>query len=247
MNKDTKTQSGYYPFQDGLQGDFYYLFISGEGKNVLKLPYTVRKGEAIRLKFAKPYATNNGTKNRSEVNNQLDLTVGSETYSLKNECDFDKWYTKDFIADSDMDSITITMGQWSAVAIESIEIIPEKSTEPTASPEATASPEPTASPESTVSPTPSGSDNVISDVSVSNNQVNIDFDCKDGILIIAGYDSDGVLTEMQILEKDKWQTDDEGYKATTKLTSSCENVKCFLWESIDRMMPLCSEKSCLVQ
>ena len=42
MNRDTKAQSGYYPFKEGLLGDFYYLFISGEGKNELKLPYTVR-------------------------------------------------------------------------------------------------------------------------------------------------------------------------------------------------------------
>lgn len=41
MNKDTKSQSGYYPFKNGLPGDFYYLFISGEGKNVLKPPFYI--------------------------------------------------------------------------------------------------------------------------------------------------------------------------------------------------------------
>lgn len=184
MNRDTKAQSGYYPFKDGLPGDFYYLFISGEGKNELKLPYTVRAGETIRIKFAKPYATNNGTKNRSEVNNKLDLTIGSETYSLKDNCDFDTWYTKDFVVDADTNMMTISMGTWSAITIESIEILVNGSDE---------------------EPIETG----FSSVEYHDGTAEVEFYAPGGVLLIAAYDTDGRLLKTALCQSSEWTKDGE--------------------------------------
>ncbi len=184
MNRDTKAQSGYYPFKDGLPGNFYYLFISGEGKNELKLPYTVRAGETIRIKFAKPYATNNGTKNRSEVNNKLDLTIGSETYSLKDNCDFDTWYTKDFVVDADTNMMTISMGTWSAITIESIEILVNGSDE---------------------EPIETG----FSSVEYHDGTAEIEFYAPGGVLLIAAYDTDGRLLKTALCQSSEWTKDGE--------------------------------------
>lgn len=215
MNKDTKTQSGYYPYSNGLPGDFYYLFISGEGKNELKLPYTVRAGETIRLSFAKPYATNNGTKNRSEVNNKLDLTIGDETYSLKNNCDFDKWYTKDFVVDSDTDTITITMGAWSAIAIENIEILIDQSGGETEEPET----------------------GFISS-EYNNGDIKAEFYAPDGILVLASYDENDNLAKIIVCEKSEWEKNGDTFTVSRNI-GECEKVRCFLWNNISDMKPLC--------
>lgn len=216
MNKDTKTQSGYYPFQNGLPGDFYYLFISGEGKNELKLPYTVRAGETIRLKFAKPYATNNGTKNRSEVNNKLDLTVGSETYSLKDNCDFDKWYTKDFVVDSDTDTITISMGTWSAITIESIEILLKDSEVNPPEPETG-----------------------FRSVECINGNVKTEFYAPDGVLVLAAYDENGNLIKTEICPSSEWEKNGDIY-TVNKNIGECAKARCFLWENLSEMIPVCN-------
>lgn len=133
MNVNTKTNSGYYPYQNGLPGTYYYLFISGRGTNVLKLPYTAKSGNIIRLNFAKPYSTNNGTKNRS-AGNQMDVTVGNETYNVEANCAFDKWYTKDFHITQDTNTIVLSMGEWSSIAIKDIEIILNEEANPTFKP-----------------------------------------------------------------------------------------------------------------
>lgn len=215
MNKDTKAQSGYYPYQSGLSGDFYYLFISGEGKNELKLPYTVRAGETIRIKFAKPYATNNGTTNRSSVNNKLDLTIGSETYSLKDNCNFDQWYTKDFVVDGDTNLLTISMGTWSAIAIESIEILVNAAEDEPAEP-----------------------DTGFAAVEYSEGTADIEFFAPGGVLVIAAYDADGKLLKTEICQSDEWAKNGDMYLVSKEI-GECADMRCFLWEDLSQMKPVC--------
>lgn len=91
-------KEGYYPYEDGLPERGYYMFL-GVGNNrgnmsaVLTLPETVEAGKYIKLTYAKPKATNDGKSERSSANNNNNISIGSETIDLKNNCEFDTWYT----------------------------------------------------------------------------------------------------------------------------------------------------------
>lgn len=115
--------SGYYPYGTGLPDNGYYLFIGSGGnsdvKATLTLPETIDQGSYVRIKYAKPYATNNGSINRS-AGNKNTVTLGSEALDIEGSSEFDRWYTATVKADSDISDINIELGKWSAIAIAEI-------------------------------------------------------------------------------------------------------------------------------
>lgn len=117
---------GYYPYGDGLPENGYYLFLgSGSNSSVnveLGLPQTVPAGKYIRITYAKPNATNNGSTNRS-AGNENTMTIGGEVIDVEGTCEFDKWYTTTVKVSEDVSSIPITLGKWSATAISKIEVL----------------------------------------------------------------------------------------------------------------------------
>lgn len=123
----SSTNSGYYPYKDGLAENGYYLFLgSGGNSNVsakLTLSETVKSGKYIKITYAKPKATNNGSSERSSVNNANTITVGDEVIDLQNNCEFDKWYTTVIKADGDVSQMTFDLGKWSAAAVSAIEVV----------------------------------------------------------------------------------------------------------------------------
>lgn len=118
--------TGYYPYKDGLPERGYYLFLGSGGNSdvnaTLTLPNTIEAGKYIKLTYAKPKATNNGSSFRNEVNNANDITVGGETIDLKNNCGFDTWYTTTVKLNDDVSSIGFKLGKWSAAAVSDIEM-----------------------------------------------------------------------------------------------------------------------------
>ncbi len=127
IRNQTAVNSGYYPYSAGLPDNGYYLFVgSGGNGNVtseLTLPSAVAAGKYMRITYAKPKATNNGSAFRNEVNNDLALTIGSETVDLKANCEFDTWYTTTVKVSEKVSELNLLLGRWSAIAISKIEII----------------------------------------------------------------------------------------------------------------------------
>lgn len=120
--------NGYYPYKSGLPDNGYYLFFGSGGNGnvsaVLTLPETVSAGKYIKITYAKPYATNNGSANRNQDNSADDkITVGNEVIDLKANCDFDKWYETTVKLNSDLSKLDINLGKWGAMAISDIEVL----------------------------------------------------------------------------------------------------------------------------
>lgn len=118
--------SGYFPYGDGLPERGYYMFLGSGGNGgvtaALTLPDTAQAGRYIKLTYAKPKATNNKDTDRSSVNNDNSVTVGTETINLKDNCEFDKWYTTTVRLNEDISSIGFSLGRWSAAAVSDIEV-----------------------------------------------------------------------------------------------------------------------------
>ena len=120
------TNLGYYPYKDGLPENGYYLFIGSGGNSsvsaVLTLPDSVGAGKYIKITYAKPKATNNGSTERSAANNDNTITVGDEVIDLKTVCEFDTWYTTTVKTSDEVSSFEIHLGKWSAAAISEISV-----------------------------------------------------------------------------------------------------------------------------
>ena len=120
------TNSGYYPLGSGLPENGYYLFLGAGGNSgvaaTLTLPNAVEAGKIIKITYAKPKATNNGSIERSAANSACTITVGTETIDLQNDCEFDQWYTTTVTAESEVSAITFNLGKWCAVAVASVEV-----------------------------------------------------------------------------------------------------------------------------
>ncbi len=121
----SSTNNGYYPYQDGLAENGYYLFIGSGGNSsvsaTITMPETISSGRYVKITYAKPYATNNGTVNRSAGNENI-MTLGNEVIDIEESCEYDAWYTTTVRTTTDISTIDIDLGKWSAVAISSIEI-----------------------------------------------------------------------------------------------------------------------------
>ena len=118
--------SGYFPYGSGLPDNGYYLFVgTGGNGNVtseLTLPAAIPAGKYIRITYAKPKATNNGSAFRNQVNNDNKLTIGGEVIDLKESCEFDTWYTTTVKTSEDVSKLYLDFGSWSAIAISKIEV-----------------------------------------------------------------------------------------------------------------------------
>ncbi len=128
----SSANSGYYPYGSGLADNGYYLFLgSGGNSNVsvnLTLPNAVEAGKYIKITHAKPKATNNGSMERSAANSENTITIGTEVIDLQNNCEFDAWYTTTVKVDSDVSSMAINLGKWSAVAVSKMEVTDSEDT-----------------------------------------------------------------------------------------------------------------------
>lgn len=119
--------SGLYPCTEGFNADNdkYYLFIGTGGNNdseviTLKLPQPIPAGTAISIKAAKPHAADDSGIRKTDANSIALMTVGSQTIDFQNNYAFDEWKTETIVSDLPVSDITIKLGKWSAVAVESI-------------------------------------------------------------------------------------------------------------------------------
>lgn len=123
----SSTNSGYYPYGTGLPENGYYLFLGSGGSGgvtaTLKFDNPIKAGKYIKVTYAKPKATNNGSSFRNEPNNNASISVGGEVIDLKTNCDWDKWYTTTMKVGSDISQFDISLGAWSAIAISKIEVM----------------------------------------------------------------------------------------------------------------------------
>ncbi len=149
------TNTGYYPYGSGLSENGYYLFIGAGGNSsmgaTLVLPNTVEAGKYIRITYAKPKATNNGTTERTSGNTANTIKVGTDTIDLQNDCKFDEWNTTTMQASADVSQIEFSLGKWSAVAVAKIEVLNDAVI---TTPEPTPTPTPEVTPDPNVTPTP---------------------------------------------------------------------------------------------
>lgn len=118
--------TGYYPYKSGLPERGYYLFLGSGGNGgvtaELTLPEAAEAGKYIRITYAKPKATNNGSAERSSVNNDNSIEIGTETIDLKDGCEFDQWYTTTVKLNENTSAISFNLGRWSAAAVAELEI-----------------------------------------------------------------------------------------------------------------------------
>lgn len=126
MDASTKSGAGYYPLGTTLPDNGYYLFFgSGGNGNVsatLKFDNPIKSGKYIKITYAKPSVTNNGSSNRT-ANNAHIMTVGTENIDVVGMgCENDKWYTTTVKATSEISKIDFTLGKWAAFAISKIEV-----------------------------------------------------------------------------------------------------------------------------
>ncbi len=125
MDASTKSGTGYYPLGTTLPDNGFYLFFGSGGNSdvsaTLKFDNPIAVGKYIKITYAKPTSTNNGSTNRS-AGNANTMTVGSEVIDVQASCEFDKWYTTTVKATSEISNIAFTLGKWAALAISKIEV-----------------------------------------------------------------------------------------------------------------------------
>ena len=123
-NKDC----GYYPIDEEFTSDSSYIFMGCGNTNehsqfILNLP-KISANSKVTLTFAKPVITNNGSTRRNEYDPYAYFTIGSAKLSINTDTEFNKWYTKSVITDTETDCITFDCSKWGAVAISKIEVEP---------------------------------------------------------------------------------------------------------------------------
>lgn len=125
MDSSTKSGAGYYPIGSTLPENGYYLFFGAGGNSdvsaTLKFDNPIASGKYIKITYAKPTSTNNGSANRS-AGNANKMTVGNEVIDVQSICEFDKWHTTTIKASEEISKIDIALGKWSSIAISKIEI-----------------------------------------------------------------------------------------------------------------------------
>lgn len=126
MDAKTKTGTGYYPLGNTLPENGYYLFLGSGGNGNVSAALTfdnhIAAGKYIKITYAKPSVTNNGSANRT-ANNAHTITVGSENVDIIDMgCENDKWYTTTVKASEEISKLDFTLGKWAAIAISKIEV-----------------------------------------------------------------------------------------------------------------------------
>lgn len=127
MDAKTKTGTGYYPLGNTLPENGYYLFLGAGGNSdvsaALKFDNPIAAGKYIKITYAKPSVTNNGSANRT-ANNAHTITVGSEKVDIiAMDCENDKWYTTTIKASDEISKLDFALGKWAAIAISKIEVL----------------------------------------------------------------------------------------------------------------------------
>ena len=81
MDSSTKTGTGYYPLGTGLSDNGYYLFMGTGGNSntsmTLKFDNPIESEKYIKITYAKPTSTNNGSTNRS-AGNENTMSIDGE-------------------------------------------------------------------------------------------------------------------------------------------------------------------------
>ncbi len=126
MDAKTKTGTGYYPLGNTLPENGYYLFLGSGGNSDVSATLTfenpIAAGKYIKITYAKPSVTNNGSANRT-ANNAHTITAGSEKVDIiAMGCENDKWYTTTIKASEEITKLDFTLGKWAALAISKIEV-----------------------------------------------------------------------------------------------------------------------------
>ncbi len=126
MDNATKaTSGGYYPYGSGLPDRGFYLFmgVGGSGGETvyLTLPEPAEPGQYLEITYAKPYATNNGTTNRSAGNANV-MKIGDEITDIQGICEYDTWYTTTVQLEEAVSQISLDFGKWSAIAISDLAV-----------------------------------------------------------------------------------------------------------------------------
>ena len=125
MDSSSKTGTGYYPLGTGLKDNGYYLFMGTGGNSntsmTLKFDNPIESGKYVKITYAKPTSTNDGSKNRS-AGNANTMTIDGETIDIQSNCEFDKWYTTTVKLSNQTSQIDFNFGKWSSVAISKIEV-----------------------------------------------------------------------------------------------------------------------------
>lgn len=125
MNSTTKTGTGYYPLGTGPSDNGYYLFMGTGGNSntsiTLKFDNPIESGKYVKMTYAKPTSTNNGSTNRS-AGNENTMSIDGEKIDVQSNCEFDKWYTTTVKLSNQTSQIYFAFGKWSSIAISKIEI-----------------------------------------------------------------------------------------------------------------------------
>ena len=124
-------ECGFYPIGGNFnpKGSYIYLAV-GNSNNAslftLNLP-KIEKGSEVKITFAKPVITNNGSTRRNENDPYAYFKI-ADRYISVNGGEFDTWRTESVVTGEDTDTIEFYCDQWGAVAIQKIEVTSGKNT-----------------------------------------------------------------------------------------------------------------------
>lgn len=126
MDVKTKSGTGYYPLGTTLPENGYYLFLGSGGNGNVSASITfdnpIAAEKYIKITYAKPSVTNNGSANRT-ANNAHIIKIGSENVDIVGmSCENDKWYTTTVKATEEISKLDFTLGKWAGIAISKIEV-----------------------------------------------------------------------------------------------------------------------------
>lgn len=124
-DKAHNNQLGTYPINDSFKATGSYIYLGTANANdgsiiTLKVP-EIKAGSEVKMTFAKPVVTNNGSTLRNTNDPYAYLQI-ADRYITINGDNFDTWRTETVVTGEDTDEIVFYADKWGAVAISKIEI-----------------------------------------------------------------------------------------------------------------------------